>query len=159
MSCNLGVIINLSNWKVSRVLILVFEPGHIWMLIVIQSCQWFANLRINLSPRVTQYGKSIIAKLVNIIINCIYLADFREFSTIYYMYFVYSFNAFHQRLCLLDWSFLLLACVLIFLLNMIAVFYQYPQLASNGKLIIHLIEKTLGQCTLIMDNPQGGQFA
>ena len=144
--------------KVNWVLILVFEPVHIWMLIVIQACQWFANLRIDLSPRVTQYGKSIIAKLVNIILNCIYLADFRQFSLFYYMHFVYSLNAFHQRLCLLDWSFLLLVCVLILLRNLIAVFYQYPQLASNGKLIIHLIEKTLGLWTLIMDNPQGGQF-
>ena len=119
------------------------------MLIVVQSCQWSTNLLINLSPRVTQCGQSIFAKLVKIIINRTYILQIFSNTPL----FLLSRNGL-QRI----FHYLLLACVLTFLLNLIAVFYQYPQLASNGGIIMHLIEKTLGQCTLIMDNPQGGQF-
>ena len=59
---------------------------------------------------------------------------------------------------MLDLSLYCLTCFLILLLNLVAAFCQSPQLSSNGGIIINWIEEKIDQWTLIMDNPQGGQF-
>ena len=127
------------------------------MLIVIKSCPWSVNLPINLSPNLSK-----------IIIKRLYFADFSYHSSLLLpkngLPDKFPLVIIHILLTLL-WPFInvgpkfvLLTCILILLLNLIAAFCQSPQLSSNGGIIINWIEKKIDQWTLIMDNPQGGQF-